>query len=156
MTTSTSRLGRSNAPPPLNAGVSRQLSRMPVRNTKPEVAVRQELHRRGLRFTLHPAALPGRPDIWFSRARIAVFVDGCFWHACPEHGVIPVNNHDWWVAKLNRNRDRDRDKDEQLAAIGCAVLHVWEHETPAAAADKVEEIWRQRTGVQRASPRRPT
>lgn len=124
------------------------MSRMPRRNTGPEVALRRELHRRGLRFRLH-AALPGRPDIAFTKARLAVFVDGCFWHACPEHGTLPKNNREWWTSKLAANEARDRDKDTQLVHLGWTVLHVWEHEAVDGAATRVELLWR----TLRGSPR---
>jgi DNA mismatch endonuclease (patch repair protein) len=116
---------------------------MPRNNTKPELALRRELHARGLRFRIH-AALPGRPDVVLTRARIAVFVDGCFWHVCPTHGVAPKNNGPWWRAKLDANVARDRRKDAELEALDWAVIHVWEHEPPAAAAQLIEDLWRSR------------
>jgi DNA mismatch endonuclease (patch repair protein) len=117
---------------------------MPRRSTGPELAIRRELHRRGLRFRVDHALLPGRPDIVFTRARVVVFVDGCFWHRCPEHGTLPRNNAQWWLAKLDRNVARDRSKDSALAELGWAVIHVWEHESPEVAADRVEAEWRRR------------
>lgn len=133
------------SPTPLDDGVSRRMARMPRRDTKPELALRRELHQRGLRFRVH-AGLPGRPDIAFTRARLAVFVDGCFWHRCGEHGTIPTNNRDWWTAKLDANVARDRAKDEQLAALGWRSEHIWEHDPVAAAADRVEALWITLTG----------
>lgn len=117
---------------------------MPRAATTPEVALRRELHRRGLRFRVNYAPLPGRPDVAFTRAKMAVFVDGCFWHRCPQHGTLPRNNREWWRVKLDRNVARDRAKDAALAALGWVVVHVWEHETPAAAADRIEAAWRRR------------
>jgi DNA mismatch endonuclease Vsr len=76
-------------PVPLNQTVTQQMSRMPRSSTGPELALRQELHRRGLRFRINYSLLPGRPDLAFTRVRLAIFVDGCFWHLCPEHGTIP-------------------------------------------------------------------
>ncbi|MER7474534.1 very short patch repair endonuclease [Micromonospora sp. NPDC000018] len=111
-------------------------------STKPELLIRQELHRRGLRFRINHPALPGRPDIVFTKARLAVFVDGCFWHQCPEHGVMPKNNREWWQAKLRRNVERDREKDAALTALGWQVLHFWEHEDPTAVAEELEQRWR--------------
>ncbi|RUL89972.1 very short patch repair endonuclease [Verrucosispora sp. FIM060022] len=131
-------------PTALNAAVSAQMSRMPRSRTKPEMSVRRELHRRGLRFRANHPGLPGRPDIAFTRARLAVFVDGCFWHLCPEHAVLPKNNATWWREKLERNVLRDREKDEALTALGWTVLHFWEHEDPVAVADVVEQLWRER------------
>src|SRR3954451_16345183 len=83
-------------PSALNAKVSAQMSRMPRERTGPEMLLRRELHRRGMRFRVNYRALPGRPDIAFTRARLAVFVDGCFWHLCPLHAVPPKNNGQWW------------------------------------------------------------
>ncbi|MEU5962011.1 very short patch repair endonuclease [Micromonospora parva] len=131
-------------PTALNATVSAQMSRMPRTRTKPEMSLRRELHRRGLRFRVNHPGLPGRPDIAFTRARLAVFVDGCFWHLCPQHAVLPKNNATWWREKLHRNVQRDREKDEALAALGWTVLHVWEHEDPMAVAEIVEQLWRAR------------
>jgi DNA mismatch endonuclease, patch repair protein len=129
-------------PEPLNAVVSDQMHRMPRASSGPEMLIRKELHRRGLRFRVNHPRLPGKPDIAFTAARMAVFVDGCFWHSCPEHGVLPRNNRDWWRAKLERNVQRDREKDAQLELIGWTVMHVWEHEGPSKAADTIEQMWR--------------
>lgn len=110
-------------------------------DTKPEVALRSELHRRGLRFRKDlPVSIDGRkirPDIVFTRARVVIFVDGCFWHGCPEHQVIPKSNRDYWVPKLRRNVERDRAADESLSAAGWLVLRVWEHEDVEVAADRI-------------------
>jgi len=94
------------------------MQRMPRSATGPEILLRRELHRRGLRFRVNHPHLPGRPDIAFTGARVAVFIDGCFWHACPQHGVMPKNNREWWPDKLTRNVERDREKDEQLDKLG--------------------------------------
>jgi DNA mismatch endonuclease, patch repair protein len=88
--------------------------------------------------------LPGLPrrraDIAFTRRHIAVFVDGCFWHACPEHRTAPASNADWWAAKLEKNVRRDRDTDQHLRRLGWTVLRFWEHEDPMFAADSVEAV----------------
>jgi DNA mismatch endonuclease (patch repair protein) len=128
-------------PAPLNAVVSVQMQRMPRERTKPEMKLRRELHRRGMRFRVNYKDLPGRPDIAFSRARLAVFVDGCFWHMCPAHSTLPKNNAAWWRAKLMRNVERDKEKDDLLTSMGWDVIHVWEHEDTPTAADRVEAIW---------------
>ena len=122
------------------------MSRMPRTDTGPERQLRRELHRRGLRFRVNHRGLPGRPDITLTRARIAVFVDGCFWHACPDHGVIPKSNRDWWIEKLERNVARDREKDAALEQLGWTVIHIWEHDDPVVAAKSIERLWRSRTG----------
>ena len=129
---------------PLDAATSARLRRQRRSGTKPEVELRRELHRRGMRFRVSHAGLPGRPDVAFTRAKIAVFVDGCFWHLCPDHGTLPRNNREWWRAKLDRNVARDRAKDAALAELGWSVVHVWEHEAPGEAADLVEAEWRRR------------
>ncbi|WP_405113487.1 very short patch repair endonuclease [Micromonospora sp. NBC_01405] len=134
----------STVPLPLDAATSARLRRQPRSSTKPELSLRRELHRRGLRFRVNHPALPGRPDLAFTRAKVAVFVDGCFWHRCPQHGTIPRNNREWWQAKLDRNVARDRAKDVALAELGWIVLHVWEHEATDAAADRVQAEWRRR------------
>jgi DNA mismatch endonuclease, patch repair protein len=93
------------------------------------------------------AVLPGmrrRADLLFASARVAVFVDGCFWHGCPEHGTMPKNNAAWWSAKIAANADRDRDTDRRLTAAGWAVLRIWEHEAPEGAADRIATTVRTR------------
>ena len=132
-------------PVPLSEGVSQRMSRMPRRNSKPETRLRSELHARGLRFRINNGKLPGRPDIVFSRARLAVFCDGCFWHVCPQHATWPKNNGDWWRAKLEANVARDRRQDEALEQLGWLSVRVWEHESVSEAADRVERAWRRRT-----------
>lgn len=117
---------------------------MPRASTRPELAIRRELHRRGLRFRVNFRELPGRPDLAFTRARLAVFVDGCFWHMCADHVRLPKNNREWWVAKLEANVARDREKDRRLADLGWLAVHVWEHEEPMSAADRVERLWSRR------------
>ena len=113
------------------------------KDTKPEVALRSALHRRGLRFRKDfPICVEGRrpirPDIVFTRALVAVFVDGCFWHGCPEHQVIPKSNPDYWIPKLRRNVERDRESDAALGAAGWAVVHIWEHLGVGEAVELVE------------------
>ena len=122
------------------------MSRMPRSSTGPEMALRRELFRRGLRYLLHQRSLPGTPDVVLSRARIAVFVDGCFWHGCPEHGTLPKNNREWWRDKLRRNAERDERKDAELRDLGWLPVHFWEHLPPEEMADAVEALWRDRTG----------
>lgn len=129
-------------PAPLNIHVRNQMRKMPRAGSTIERAVRSELHRRGLRFRVNFRGAPGTPDIAFTRARIAVFIDGCFWHACPIHGTTPVNNREWWKAKLIRNQERDREKDAALEALGWLPLHYWEHDDPEEIADEIEWVWR--------------
>lgn len=134
--------GRSR-PEPLNTGVSAQMTRMPRRDSGPELRLRRSLHGLGLRFRVQ-GQLPGRPDIVFSKAQIAVFVDGCFWHRCPEHSTIPKNNHEWWRNKLDANVARDRRKDMELEALGWLPVHIWEHEDPQVAALRIRDLWEKR------------
>lgn len=125
---------------PSSLAVSERMGRARSQNTGPERALRSELHRRGLRFTLHrPLSFDRRRkvDIAFPRARVAVFVDGCFWHSCPEHATFPKANAEFWRAKLRRNTERDRDTDARLRAEGWDVVRVWEHEDASSAADRV-------------------
>ena len=128
-------------PVPPSAAKSAQMSRVRNRHTAPEMAIRRELHRRGLRYRVN-MALPQigrtRPDIVFTRARVAVFVDGCFWHRCPEHGTSPKTNAGWWRRKLDTNAERDRTTDTVLAEAGWTVIRIWEHEDATTAADRVE------------------
>jgi len=125
---------------------------MPRRDTGVEVVLRRELHRLGLRFRIHVRTLPGTPDVALTRARVAVFVDGCFWHRCPDHGTSPKNNSAWWAAKLDGNVERDRRKDQQLQDLGWMPVHVWEHEDSVAAAGRIYGIWRERTGPSAGPP----
>ncbi len=112
------------------------------RDTKPEMALRRVLHAGGRRFFVDRAPLVGvrrRADLVFPRARVAVFVDGCFWHGCPEHGTVPKRNREWWVEKIDGNRARDRDTDRRLSEAGWSVVRVWEHDEATVAADHVEQ-----------------
>ncbi|CBH46431.1 DNA mismatch endonuclease Vsr [Prescottella equi 103S] len=115
------------------------------RDTAPEVALRRELHRRGARFFVDRAPLRGlrrRADLVFPRRRVAVYVDGCFWHSCPQHATSPKNNAQWWADKLAANVVRDRDTDTRLADAGWTVVRIWEHEDPTEAADRVQAALR--------------
>lgn len=114
-----------------------------TRDTAPELAVRRVLHREGLRYRVDRAPLPGmrrRADVVFGPARVAVYIDGCFWHGCPEHGNQPRANSDWWRDKLTRVRARDADTDERLRRAGWAVLRAWEHEDAEAVARRVRAV----------------
>lgn len=130
----------------------RRMTRQGRRDTHPEVMLRRELWRRGLRYRVDAPPIVGmrrRADLLFLRARVAVFVDGCFWHSCPEHGTAPRANAIWWRDKLKANARRDRDTDQRLAEAGWTSIRVWEHEAPAAAADRIERA------VRGASPGEP-
>ena len=127
-------------PSPSSAAVSAQMKRMRRRDTAPELAIRRALTARGLRYRLQRRDLPGTPDIVFVSARVAIFVDGCFWHGCPDHGVLPKSNRDWWRCKLAATRRRDENKDRALADAGWLPIHVWEHDDPSSVAATVEEV----------------
>ena len=120
------------------------MKNMPVRDSKPELLLRKALHKMGLRYRLHRKDLPGKPDIVFGSSKVAVFVDGCYWHNCPEHGTIPKNNREWWKEKFQRNRERDNRKDAQLKEMGWLPIHVWEHEDPDTAARNIEKLIKKR------------
>jgi DNA mismatch endonuclease (patch repair protein) len=128
-------------PVALSPAKAAAFSRQARRDTAPELAVRRELHRRGLRYRVDVAPLQGRrrtADVVFPKARVAVYVDGCFWHMCPEHSTLPKHNGEWWLAKLEANVRRDRETDAELTAAGWTVVRSWEHESASAAADRVQ------------------
>ena len=111
------------------------------RDTSAELAVRSAAHRRGLRYRVDAAPLKGvrrRADMLFSARRVAVFIDGCFWHGCPIHYQAPRSNADYWARKVETNTERDRDTDRRLEAAGWLVVRAWEHEDPESVADRIE------------------
>lgn len=117
------------------------------RDTGPERRLRSALHRRGLRYRVNRRAEPDvrtTVDVVFGPAKVAVFVDGCFWHRCPEHGTLPRANADWWLRKLEANVARDRRNDDALKSRGWKVIRLWEHDDPEDSADMVARIVRQR------------
>ena len=123
--------------------VHQRMSRQPRRDTLPELALRRELHRRGLRYFVHRRPVPKlrrEADLVFPRRHIAVFIDGCFWHGCPAHARLPDLQSEYWQLKIATNQARDRNTDAQLARAGWTVLRFWEHESPSVAADKVEGV----------------
>ena len=113
------------------------------RDTEPEWRLRRALHAAGLRYrvdhrlTFADGAV--RPDVVFTRARVAVFVDSCFWHRCPEHGTQPATNAAWWRAKLDRNVARDAESDALLREHGWTVVRAWEHEPTEVTVRRVAE-----------------
>jgi DNA mismatch endonuclease (patch repair protein) len=129
------------------------MSRQRRHDTGPEMALRSELHRRGLRFRVHLRPVSGvrrEADIVFPGARVAVFVDGCFWHGCPEHRTYPRRNAPFWLEKIEANRRRDIETDTLLSRAGWHSVRVWEHEPARAAADTVEAVVRELSGRQRS------
>jgi DNA mismatch endonuclease (patch repair protein) len=130
-----------NVVPP-TPGRSRNMAAIRRSNTTPELSLRSELHRRGFRFRKDLRVDVGdrwvRPDIVFTRRRIAVFVDGCFWHVCPEHGRAPRVNDAYWGPKLERTRHRDQRDTAVLQEHGWTVIRIWEHENLQDAVAVVE------------------
>lgn len=130
----------------------RHMGRFSRRDTAPELALRREMHRRGRRFFVDrpvSSRCRARPDLVFPRARIAVFVDGCFWHFCEEHAHLPKANADLWRRKLLANRQRDAQNQAILVSEGWRVLRFWEHDDFTSAAAAVEgelERWAQVIG----------
>lgn len=124
-----------------SAAVRRCMQANRSSGTTPELRLRSELHRRGLRFrknlTVRANDVRTTPDIVFTRARAAVFVDGCFWHRCPQHASSPKANSDYWSSKLEANVARDRRVDAALRDDGWLVLRFWEHQSPDESADAV-------------------
>lgn len=130
------------------------MARQQRRDTAPELLVRRRLHATGLRYRVN-APLPTMPrrraDILFTRRRVAVFVDGCFWHSCPDHGTRPRANAVWWREKLERNVTRDRETDAVLQSLGWTVLRAWEHEDPDSVVARIITILQTRdSGVENA------
>lgn len=132
----------SQAPPPPsseNARLTMKANRR--RDTSIELAVRRRLHAAGLRYRVDYAADPSdrrrRADIVFTRARLVVFIDGCFWHGCPDHFIMPKSNVDYWRHKIERNMERDRDSVARLEAAGWSVLRFWEHQAPDDVAASI-------------------
>jgi DNA mismatch endonuclease, patch repair protein len=122
------------------------------RDTAPEMAIRRLVHASGLRYRVDARPLPNvrhTADMIFTRARVAVFIDGCWWHGCAEHYRPPASNIAYWAGKIGRNRERDRQVDQALMSADWTVIRIWEHESPELAARRIEAIVRCIT----ASPR---
>ncbi|WP_369853708.1 very short patch repair endonuclease [Angustibacter sp. Root456] len=117
------------------------------RDTRPELALRKAVHALGLRYRVDVAPMVGlrrRADLVFTRAKVAVFLDGCYWHGCPEHHRPARVNAVFWADKIEGNRRRDADTDARLAEAGWAVVRVWEHQDPVAGAQQVAAVVRSR------------
>ncbi|WP_200956854.1 very short patch repair endonuclease [Phycicoccus sp. Root563] len=126
------------------------MSTFPRRETAPEMSLRRGLHAMGLRYRVHHP-VPGIPrrriDIAFTRKRVAVFVDGCFWHGCLDHGHIPKRNGAWWLWKLDGNVERDRSTTQHLQNLGWQVVRVWEHEPLPTMIEHVVGALRDQEGA---------
>lgn len=129
-------------------GVRRSMQSNKGRDTRPELALRSAVYRLGLRYrvSVRPiAAVRRTADLCFTRASVAVFLDGCFWHGCPAHHTVAKTNAAYWADKVERTRRRDAETDMMLAAAGWTVVRVWEHEDPGVAAQRVAAIVGQRS-----------
>lgn len=128
--------------------VRRRMQRQQTRDTSPELSVRRILHARGLRYRVDAAPLKTlrrRADLVFGPAKVAVFIDGCFWHGCPEHGARPSTaNRAYWSTKIERNRRRDAETDALLTQAGWLVVRAWEHQDSTSVANLVEQAVRGR------------
>jgi DNA mismatch endonuclease, patch repair protein len=130
-------------PHPSNSGVTTRMRSNRSQDTGPELRLRSALHRMGLRYRANPRLVvdSGRPiqiDIAFTKVRVAVFVDGCFWHGCSEHRSVPVANREYWEPKIARNIQRDKETIARLERAGWKVLRVWEHEDVGVARDRIK------------------
>jgi DNA mismatch endonuclease (patch repair protein) len=128
-------------PMPSHPNVTLRMSRNHRRDTKPELRLRRLLHASGARyrvdFRIKADEVTVRPDIVFTRRRLAIFLDGCFWHGCPEHGNVPAHNRTYWMPKLARNRARDEEVTAALTNAGWTVIRAWEHEPTRHIAERV-------------------
>lgn len=124
---------------------SSRLRKQTSKDTLPEMRLRRLLHKAGFRYRVH-YPVPGMPrrsiDVAFPGRRLAVFIDGCFWHSCPEHGTASRTNTEYWRPKLEQNRKRDADTDRHLFLRGWQVLRVWEHESSSEACERVTALFR--------------
>lgn len=124
-------------------GVRKSMRSNKGRDTAPELALRRAVHARGLRYRvgIRPLRQVRRTaDLVFTRVRVAVFLDGCFWHGCPHHHTVAATNAAFWADKVETNRRRDRDTDQRLRDAGWTVIRFWEHEDPDQAADTVVRV----------------
>ncbi|MCF3170181.1 very short patch repair endonuclease [Streptomyces violaceoruber] len=130
-----------------SAARRRNMQAIRSRDTKPERLIRRLVHANGLRYRVAARPLPDlrrTADLVFRPAKVAVFIDGCYWHGCPEHYVSPKTNPGYWSEKVARNIARDRDTDEQLSAAGWLVLRFWEHQSSDACALSIISAVRER------------
>ncbi|MGW3284427.1 very short patch repair endonuclease [Streptomyces sp. NPDC001002] len=147
-----------NSVTPSSPQVSARMSRQASKDTGAELAVRRLLHAAGLRYRVEypvPGMARRRLDMAFTRAKVAILIDGCFWHGCPVHATQPKANAEWWRQKLDRNIARDRETTAHLVAQGWTVLRFWEHEEPGSVAARVSAtVERRRTEQTRERTRR--
>jgi DNA mismatch endonuclease (patch repair protein) len=138
---------RPGVPAPSSEEASHRMRATRQRNTQAELDLQAALDHLGLRYTVDQSPLPElrrRADLLFEPERVAVFVDGCFWHGCPLHGSWPKAHAQWWREKILANRSRDADTDRRLAEAGWKVIRVWSHEMPSTAAERIAVLIRSR------------
>ena len=131
------------SPKPLTGAIARRMRAVKQKNTAPELELRTALHRLGLRYRVNASTLPHsrfRADIVFRRGKVAIFVNGCFWHGCATHRTIPRNNFSWWAQKLENTRIRDRRIDSDLKLAGWFPIRVWEHDDFYRAAHAIRAV----------------
>ena len=142
---------------PLSPAVSARMSRQASKDTAAELAVRRLLHAAGLRYRVEypvPGMARRRIDVAFTGVKVAVLIDGCFWHGCPEHATQPKSNAEWWRQKLDRNMARDTETTEHLSATGWEVLRFWEHESPEDVARRISAAVERRRSLGRGKRKR--
>ena len=131
----------SKTPPASSIEVHERMSRQPQQDTAPEFSVRRAAHALGLRYRTNRSPAKGfrsKADMVFPVERIAVFIDGCFWHGCPEHGTWPKSNAEWWRQKIEANKTRDNRIDSQLIEMGWKSIRIWAHEEPVRSAVRIQ------------------
>jgi len=120
---------------------SRVMSKIRSKNTQPELQLRKLLWSKGLRgYRIHNKNLPGNPDIAFSKKKIAIFIDGCFWHGCPICYVEPKTNRDYWLPKIRNTIERDNTQQKELESAGWVVIRIWEHDIKNDVQNAVDTI----------------
>nr|WP_157383097.1 very short patch repair endonuclease [Nonomuraea coxensis] len=126
-------------------GVRKSMQSNRGKGTRPELALRRAVHALGLRYRVSIRPLPSvrrTADLVFTKAKVAVFMDGCFWHGCPDHHTKSATNAEYWAEKVRRNRERDAETDRLLQEAGWTVIRVWEHEEATLSAEMVAEAVR--------------
>lgn len=154
---STRTVSRRGVPPASSPQVLRRMQRMPRKDTAPEMALRRAIRSRGIGYRVDCRPEPSlrrKADIVFKSARVAVFVDGCFWHSCPKHRSVPKQNAGWWQTKLSGVIARDQDTARRLRELGWHVIRIWEHDDPNEQANKIANMVRaRRLATRRATGR---
>ena len=143
-------------PAPSSTAASRRMRITRRRDTPGELAIRSRLHNLGYRFRVDVSPIAGRrsrADIVFPRRQLAVYIDGCFWHGCPDHGTWPKANADWWRSKIEANRQRDQTTDAEMLVFGWRVVRIWTHESSDSATQRVIDALRQANSTKRPEPK---